>query len=1111
MFRKFMENGNFRLLLESVEAGENCSVFGLNIGEKLATTESADFLFYVVGDIDDTVMIEERLVAMGRKCAVLPQVIDVFLGKFSNFDQILKTLYGIKRGEIDAVVLTPEMLTQKVPSMDDLSLISLKVGDIVDLNKLTKTLITFGYKRVDMVSSVGEFTLRGDVLDIYPLGGEPTRITTDFDTIDAIKLYNSVTMLASKSIASIDIPLCKFFMTSKEDVDKYYEKFDLKKDGGYLEIIDNLACDDCKNMLFDTRLSVTIFDYAPNGMIAFDGAKNIFSKLKDYVQLYNEKIKSVDHPYKKSFEKAIISEKDALSFSSTLTLIAFQTITEANRLFTPKKVFSIRTLPAVNYVRHTNILGLDLTNYSRLGYTVIMCAGSDENKQRLMGELNKLGINYSAFDMVSQCIKSGINVVRKNYPLDILLPEEKLAVVSTKSLFGFRKKVVETESVSFEGDVPKAGDYIVHNTHGVGKCLGVETLKISEGYRDYVLMEYKGGDKVYLPVENLDQVSKYVGGEKAPALNKIGGADFAKTKARVKSAVKKIAFDLIALYKERLNAKGYTYPVDTDMQADFENSFQFDETVDQQKAIDDCKLDMESGKIMDRLVCGDVGFGKTEVALRVAFKTILSGKQVAFMCPTTILSEQHYNTALSRMSDFGVKVAVLNRLKTPRQVEQIKREIGEGKIDLVCGTQKLLASDINYKNLGLLILDEEQKFGVADKEKIKNIKKRVNVLTLSATPIPRTLNMALMGIRDISIISTPPVIRQSVVVNVLEFNDEMLKTAISRELDRGGQVLIVYNRIDSVYNFATHIRALFEGVKVSVAHGKMTSTEMETEILNLYSGKTQILVSTTIIENGIDLPNANTLIVINSDTLGLSQLYQLKGRVGRSDKLAFAYFTFDGSKALSETAYKRLEAIEEFSEMGSGFKIAMRDLEIRGAGSVLGAEQSGHIEKVGYNMYVQMLGDTVRELKGEEVENRLEVRVETTISAYLSKEYVESTGRRMSMYKDIARISSPSALSEFLASTESIYGEPPSDLVNLCKISLIKNLASKIGATRVAIKKTSKIILEDRDRLTENIIFACEAYPNNTSLDLSNTPTIEIKGIKEDEMLDFLIALLLSI
>lgn len=1110
MFRKFMRNGNFRTLLESIEAGENCSVFGLNIGEKLTLTEGANCLFYVVGNIDDTNIVCEKLEALGRKCAVLTTPIDFFSSDFSSSHDLIKVLYSLKTGKIDTIIMTPEMLAQKVLGVDDLESIEIKVGDELTLSGLPKKLVSMGYRRVDMVSTVGEFTLRGDVLDIYPLCGEPTRITTDFDTVDAIKFYNPVTMLASKTLSEVDIPLCRMFNVSRTDIDNFYDKFGLKKDGDYYEVIE-APSDSYKQMLFDEKLNKSLFDYAGEGLVVFDGAKSIYDKLSGYVSYYNDKIMSCDNAYKNVLKKALIDIKSLLKFPNELTLVAYQSIMEANRIFTPNKVFSIRTLPSVSYVRHSNVLGLDLTNYARLGYTVILCAGSDENKQRLGTELSKLGIQFSAFDMISQCLNASVNIVRKKYPLDILLPEERLVVVSTTSLFGSRKKVIETESTSFEGDTPKAGDYVVHSTHGVGKCLGVETLKISGGYRDYVLMEYKGGDKLYLPVENLDQISKYVGGESSPVLNKIGGVEFARTKAKVKSAVKKIAFDLLALYRARLNAKGYTYPTDSDMQTDFENSFPFDETVDQQKAIDDCKLDMEEGKVMDRLVCGDVGFGKTEVALRVAFKTILSGKQVALMCPTTILSEQHYNTAILRMADFGVKVAVLNRLKTPKQVEQIKREISDGKIDLICGTHKLLSNDINYKNLGLLIIDEEQKFGVADKDKIKDIKKHINVLTLSATPIPRTLNMALTGIRDISVISTPPTQRQSAVVNVLEYSDELLKTAISRELDRGGQVLVVYNRIDKIYNFASHIRSLWGEIKVSVAHGQMTSGELETEILNLYSGKTQVLVSTTLIENGVDLPNANTLIVVNADTLGLSQLYQLKGRIGRSDKLAFAYFTFDGSKSLSETAYKRLSAIEEFSEMGSGFKIAMRDLEIRGAGSILGAEQSGHIEKVGYNMYVQMLGDTVRELRGEEVETRSEVRVETGISAYLSKEYVESTTKRMSMYKEIAEISSTGKLTEFLSATSSIYGEPPQELISLCKISLIKNLSSKIGATRVVIKKISKIVLSSKEELSENILVACDSYPDNVSLDLSSTPTINIDGIREEDILDFLISFLIAI
>lgn len=1111
MFRKFIGNGNFRLLLECVEASENCSVFGLNRGEKLAVTESANFLFYVVDSVDNISPIYDSLLALNKRCEIFTQPINIFSSEFTKVEDLLKILYKLKNEELDALILTPEALTQKVINPNNLRGIDLKVGDELKLDSLVSELVSMGYKRVELVGNVGEFSIRGDIVDIYPLLGEPTRIILDFDTVEAIKLYNAVTMLASKSLSTLYIPMVKFYNVDSKDVDSFYSRLNLKKDPQFYEICDNLDGLNYSNIIFDNNIDSTFFDYIGDGVIAFDGVRSIYEKLNKFILDFNQKIKGYEGCLKKLISVATLEIKSVLSFPQTQTLLAFQNITEANRIFSPKRVFSIRTLPRVSYVRHSNILGLDLANYLRQNYTVILCAIDDERVSKISSELDKLRIKYSVADRFFQATAGAINIVKKNYPLDILLPEDKLAVISSTSLFGEKKKVVEGESINFEGEVPKFGDYVVHSIHGVGKCLGVETLKLSGGFRDYVIIEYKNNDKLYLPVENLDQVSKFLGSEESPKLNKIGGVEFAKTKEKVKSAVKKIAFDLIALYRERLNAKGYKYSPDTDMQLEFENSFPFEETTDQRSAIDDCKSDMESGKVMDRLICGDVGFGKTEVALRVAFKTILDGKQVAFLCPTTILSEQHYNTALARMSDFGVRVAVLNRLKTAKQIEQIKKEIGDGKIDLIVGTHKLLASDINYKNLGLLILDEEQKFGVADKEKIKNFKKQVNVLTLSATPIPRTLNMALVGIRDISVISTPPVQRKSAVVSVCELSDDLLKESISRELDRGGQVLIVYNRIDAVYHFASHISNLYPTVKVSVAHGQMTSQELETEIFNLYSQKTQILVSTTLIENGVDLPNANTLIVINSDTLGLSQLYQLKGRIGRSDKLAFAYFTFDKSKCLSETAYKRLGAIEEFSEIGSGFKIAMRDLEIRGAGSVLGLEQSGHIEKVGYNMYVQMLSDTVKELKGEEVFVKREVRVETNLPAYLSKNYVESVSRRMSMYKEIASIDTTSKLDEFLHTTGEIYGETPSELVNLCKISFIKNLASKIGATRVVIKRGANIVLESRDNLSSNVLDAIDGYPDNLSLDLSSTPIIRVSDINNDNILDFLIAFLLGI
>lgn len=1105
MFTRFMGDGNFKILLNSINDGENCTVFGLNKGEKLAVVESANFLFYIVDSVDNLNPIYDSLTALGRRCEILCEPLNIFSSEFTSSEKILRTLYRLKNNEIDTIVMTPEILVEKFIDKTALDILKIKVGDELPMQGISGKLISLGYRKVDLVANPGDFSIRGEVLDIYPLLGEPTRIITDFDFVESIKYYNAVTMLSNKSLTEVEIPLFKFYLCDEKSVSEYYSKNGYKKDSLYYEILDNLYSLDYKNIIFDDRISSSIFDYVNDATIVYDGARNIYEKLSNYITDFNGKIKTLDKGWSKLCSSHTRDISSVLEHTKKHTLLAYQHINQANRLFTSNRVFSIRTLPAVNYVRHLSVLAMDIRNYTKSGYTIILCAGNDNNRLRLVEELERFGISANSFDRISQCIKSSVNVVARNYPLDILLPEEKLIVVSTNNLFGIKKHVIEKESSFFDGETPKNGDYIVHNFHGVGKCLGVETLKLSDGYRDYVILEYKNNDKLYLPVENLDQVSKYVGGESAPALNKIGGVEFAKTKARVKSAVKKIAFDLIALYRDRLNMKGYTYPEDMDMQVDFERAFEFDETEDQKMAIDDCKNDMQSGKVMDRLVCGDVGFGKTEVALRIAFKTILSGKQVALLCPTTILSEQHYNTAMSRMSQFGVKVAVLNRLKTPKQVEQIKKEIAEGKIDLICGTHKLLAKDINYKNLGLLILDEEQKFGVADKEKIKNMKKQVNVLTLSATPIPRTLNMALMGIRDISVIQTAPTQRQSSIVTVCEYSETMLRDAISKELARDGQVLIVYNRVESIYNFSGYISSLFEGVRVSVAHGQMMANELEKEIFDLYSGKTKILVSTTLIENGVDLPNANTLIVINADTLGLSQLYQLKGRIGRSDKLAFAYFTFDRTKNLSETAYKRLQAIEEFSEMGSGFKIAMRDLEIRGAGSVLGLEQSGHIERVGYNMYVQMLGDTVKELKGESVAEKLDVRVETNISAYLSKDYVESMTRRMSMYREIAVLDNMEKMLKFLQDTESVYGELPDALINLCKISLIKNLCGKIGATKVIIKGTAKIILESKENLNKSILDACDMYSNNIRLDLSGLPAIEIVNIGKNEILDFIL------
>ena len=709
--KRFIGNGNFKLLINSIENGENVSVFGLNIGEKLALVEDSAFLFYVVENNDKVNDIFDKLTALGRNCEILDHYISPFTSEFFSYNKILSILSKLKNNAIDTLILTPEVLAGKFPK--NINQINLQINDDINISELSKFLTDMNYKRVDLVSNSGEFSIRGDIIDIFPIESKPTRIFIDYDKIESIKLYNPITMLTTQDIENIEISSNSYFNVSIEDIKNAYEKNNLKYDETYEELC-LLKNNDYRLILFDKNEYTSIFQFVQDGTIVFDGAKAIYDKLEEHIKDYNEKSGNVSN---KLLTKKDI--KSCLKFPN-FTLIAFHYISQANRIFNPQRVFSIRTLPSVNYTNYQDALILDLSNFIKQNYTVILNVGNDENVSKFSSLLERNKIQAHVAQRLGLCVKNSVNIVPKNYPLDILLPEDKLAVISSTSLIGKRKKAIESESKFFDGDTPKKDDYVVHSFHGIGKCLGVETLKISNAQRDYVIIEYKNNDKLYLPVENIDQLSKYLGSEKIPVLNKIGGIEFSKTKSKVKSAVKKIAFDLIALYKQRMDLKGHKYHQDDEMQKRFEDSFGFTETQDQLKAIDDCKSDMENGKVMDRLVCGDVGFGKTEVALRIAFKTILNGKQVALLCPTTILSEQHFNTAKHRMTEFGVKIEVLNRLKSPKDIDRIKKDIGSGKIDLICGTHKLLASDIDYKNLGLLILDEEQKFGVADKEKIKN-------------------------------------------------------------------------------------------------------------------------------------------------------------------------------------------------------------------------------------------------------------------------------------------------------------------------------------------------------------------------------------------------------
>jgi len=1122
MFSKlYKPNGILESLIKALKNNDKVSVFGAGMGEKLAIACSIDkFLFFVASNEKEGKELADYLLSLGKKVKFLKDSPSFELNVVeNNFIENYSALKLFSMGELDALVVLPNIFTTKYPKIIKNEFIKLETEVEADLTDIIKTLIEYGYTRTDTITNEGEFSVKGDIIDIYLYGSTPYRITFDFDKISTIKEIDLSTMLALKSIDELVLSKNKIIETDSTQILEYLKKYK-NKSTTIKETIEKaeelIEFKNYENNFWFSSFSDlrSVWEFCPSEtLVIFSDAKVCFddlnSKANECNSSINELIKAGN--LLPIHENLKVKVSEILEFNKSNGLLAFQHISNANRIFNPNRVFNLKTLPVVDYSKNSQVLNYDLQSFLKQGYTTVLCAKSNEGANRVLRMINKnLPINVcQTFGFVQT---GGINIVPRFFPTSFAFVDEKLVVIGAEELLGKVKKEPESANVFKEAFLPEEGDFVVHTTHGIGKCLGIKSLNLSNAVRDYVVVEYKNLDKLYLPVENIESISKYVGSEKVPSLSKLGGSDFQKVKDKVKTGLKAMAFDLIKLYAEREKLEGYKYPKDDELMLAFENSFGFEETIDQLKAIADIKADMEAGKLMDRLVCGDVGFGKTEVALRSAFKTICAGKKVAFLCPTTILSEQHYNTALIRMKNFGVRVEVLNRFKSKAEEAKIKKDLEEGKIDLIIGTHKLLSSKLKIKNLGLLILDEEQKFGVEDKEKLKNLKKNLNVLTLSATPIPRTLHISMVGIRDMSVIETPPVCRIPASVQVTEYNDYLLKTAIEKELGRGGQVLIVYNRVESIYQFAGIVKMLAgDNAKIGVAHGQMEEKELENEIFKLYNNETNVLIATSLIENGVDLPNANTLIVINADMLGLSQLYQLKGRIGRSDRQAYAYFTYDGRKLLTETAYKRLQAITEFSSMGSGFKIALRDLEIRGAGNVLGKEQHGHMQKVGYAMYVSLLNQAVAEAKGEPIERRGEVRIETNIDAYIPNDYISNYQNRVSTYLDISKIDTIENLTILLKKLNNIYGEVPVEVENLCKVAYIKNMASRLNIEKVMLKSTDCALqfVSPKDILCERTSSVCARFKNAVVLNLENLPIIKlnISGLLKDK-LSFMISFL---
>lgn len=1082
---EFLDNSsNVKILLNSITSPERITVFGCDIDAKLTILyETGKFLLLPISDVKEAVLVKEKLSECGCRVEMLCEKLNYNPFPFDNDynEKVLKVLNAVLTEEIDVLIVNPMFLHYHLPSVNWLKnkITTLKAGDRIDVDEFCGFLVKAGFKRTDFVTQEGDFVKKGDIVELF--SDKRYRLYFDFDALESIKTYDDETLLNNGEVEELTLGGCSWIEDPYAILNGLTEsdRAELEQYGSKLN---NMIC----LAPYCNYMTGSILDYLPNdAVVGVLDNKTIFDYLQESIKEYSEFFAN-----KKYKDFYVCKTTDFRDFAT----IGFQYITNSNRLFNSTKVFNIRCMPVANYRNQNQVLVSDLSKFLSKKYTVLLYAKNKEGLARVANLMEANRIPYNVTQSTSRVQVGQINVLQKRIGVCIQLEQERVVVISNTNLFGIQKQQknvsIKTETADF---LPESGDFVVHNTHGIGKCLGVERLKLSNSARDYVVVEYKNSDKLYLPVENIDSLSKFVG-EENPPLNKLGSTDFIKTKEKVRANVKKIAIDLCKLYGERDRLKGFQYPADDDIQKQFEDSFGFEETPDQAQAVLDIKTDMMNGKIMDRLICGDVGFGKTEVALRGAFKTVMAGKQVAFLCPTTILSEQHYNTCQYRMKEFGVTVAVLNRFCSENKVKQVYDGLRNGDIDIVVGTHKLLNKDIVFKNLGLLILDEEQKFGVGDKEKLKQLKRQINVITLSATPIPRTLNMALMGVRDISVIDTPPVSRIPTLTRVQEYSDDLLKSAIENELNRQGQVLIVFNRIEGIFEFAGRVGKMFEGVSIGVTHGQMEQKHLEDQIFKLYNGETQILISTTLIENGIDLPNANTLIVVDADMLGLSQLYQLKGRVGRSDKQAYAYFTFNAGKMLNEIAYKRLEAIADYSAMGSGYKIALKDLEIRGAGKVFGAEQHGHIEKVGYAMYLKLLAEAVSEVKGEKTVQQRDVRVETTLNVFLPYDYIERHDQRMSAYLKISKISSAELLNKCVSELKEIYGDVPAEVYNLCKIAYIKNLASVSNVERVVLKEKASKLVFYVDTELKKIVSVMENFAGNMVLNVEKQPIINLNN-----------------
>ena len=956
-------------------------------------------------------------------------------------------------------------------------IITMKVGDVVDFEVMKKEMVQLGYDREEQIEGPGQFAVRGGILDIYPLTEEvPIRIELWGDEIDSIRTFDVESQRSIENLQEITIYPASDFPEEEAKRVSFLDYFDVEN-------------------------TILFLDEPVRLMEKGEGVENEFvqaqaNRFESGLQVSDEEMK-------------LFSAKEVAEKMNGFYAVAFSALEMKCKELRAREVYHLQSKSVNPYNNSFETLTRDLKRLKRTGYRVVLLSGSRTRAKRLAEDLRDYDLSSYYSDDMQREVKPGeimvtYGHVTVGYEYSLL----KFMVISETDIFGKTKK--KKKRKTYEGQKIlsfselKIGDYVVHENHGLGIYQGIEKIEVDKVAKDYMKISYAAGGNLYIPATQLDLIQKYASADaKKPKLNRLGGQEWHKTKTRVRGAVKEIAKDLVQLYAARQEKQGFVYGEDTVWQREFEEMFPFEETEDQLLAIEAVKRDMESTKIMDRLVCGDVGFGKTEIAIRAAFKAVQENKQVVYLVPTTILAQQHYNTFMQRMKEFPVRVDLLCRFRTAAQRKKTMEDTKRGLVDIVIGTHSVLNDNLEYKDLGLLIIDEEQRFGVQHKEKVKKLKENIDVLTLTATPIPRTLHMSLIGIRDMSVLEEAPMDRMPIQTYVMEYNDEMVREAIQRELSRDGQVYYVYNKVKDIDEIAAKVQKLVPEANVAYAHGQMSERKLENIMLDFINGEIDVLVSTTIIETGLDISNANTMIIHDADQLGLSQMYQLRGRVGRSNRMAYAFLLYRRDKLLREVAEKRLAAIREFTDLGSGFKIAMRDLEIRGAGNLLGAEQHGHMEAVGYDLYCKMLNEAVKHLKGELEEEPFTTTVDVNVDAFIPSSYIPNEYQKLDVYKRIASIENEEEMDDMMEELIDRYGDVPRKVQQLLSIALLKALAHSVYVIAVEQKgDVFKFVMYEKAKVNaQRIPMLIDKYKGNLKFTVDVNPyfTFQKKGRNKKE------------